>query len=374
MMKIAFVRRWDGKKENTWSGTPYGILSNLMILKPNQIDEIPIEYNAIQKGIIRFIRGTNKFLSIDGCNYIDNLIQEHIVSNSVKCDKQPIIVFDECITKKIKNTYLFVDCSVDYALRSIVSGDEIGKYVPLRKKRSHSLIGIRHKRAMKFYKECKGIFTMGNWCAEDFINHTGIPAEKVHPVGGGINISEKEIDNSFKSGNKFLFVGKEFDRKNGPLVVEAFKILNQNNNGKYELYIAGPKEWPLSIDIPEGVHFLGRKNQDELSKYYNLCDVFVMPSIFEAYGIVFAEALIYGLPVIARNAFSMCDFITHGENGYLLNANSAFELSELMDMAINNEGMRSKVIQDKEKYLLKYSWKTVAEKICKQIENDGYAI
>ena len=191
---------------------------------------------------------------------------------------------------------------------------------------------------------------------------------------GGTNVPVNLIDSSKKIGNKFLFVGKDFERKNGKLVVDAFQILNDKHNGQYELYIAGPKEWPLEKAIPEDVHFLGLKNTDELAEYYNLCDIFVMPSKFEAYGLVFAEALIYGLPTIGRDAFSMRDFVNSGENGYLLKSNSAEELAMLMESAILDDELRKRVISDREKYIEQYSWQSVAKRMLDVMRQDGYDI
>jgi len=138
------------------------------------------------------------------------------------------------------------------------------------------------------------------------------------------------------------------------------------------LYIAGPKKWPLSQEIPDGVHFLGLKTADELVDYYNLCDVFVMPSVFEAYGLVFAEALVFGLPIIARDAFAMKDFIKSGDNGYLLKSDSAEDLAQLMHSAIEDAGMRNRVCARRKKYAEYYSWDAVARRIINVINKDGY--
>ena len=42
------------------------------------------------------------------------------------------------------------------------------------------------------------------------------------------------------------------------------KYLNSIHKGEYELYIAGPEEWPLNSPVPENVRFLGMKTQEEL--------------------------------------------------------------------------------------------------------------
>ncbi len=178
--------------------------------------------------------------------------------------------------------------------------------------------------------------------------------------GGGCNIDSSKIDTSKKTGNKFLFVGKDFERKNGPLVIEAFRKLHKENPG-YELYIAGPSD----VDIHEdGIHNLGLLSFSQLIEYFNLCDVFVMPSRFEAYGIVFGEALSFGLPCIGRDAYEMPYFIQEGQNGYLLkNKDDADELAGLMKQAIENESMRKYVIANHETYITLYSWDTVVKRM-----------
>ena len=130
----------------------------------------------------------------------------------------------------------------------------------------------------------------------------------------------------------------------------------------------------MKEDIPQGVHFLGLKSTTELAEYFNICDVFVMPSKFEAYGIVFAEALIYGLPIIGRDAFAMIDFVQQGKNGFLLESNSVEELAKLMYDAITDSNMRNYVIANKEKYLEKYSWQAVVERMLNVMRDDGYKV
>lgn len=376
MDPIVFIRRWSKNRETTWSGTPSGILTSLKKLCGNDnIIEVPIEYNLIRQIELQLLHAFQKLFFIDGCEVLESYIDGKIADKKMALLRNsPIIVFSECKTRKVKDTYVYIDCSVDFAYQCQQKHEAYSQYVPFSKKRKYSMLNIRNKMAQRFYIECKGVFTMGNWLACDLIENTGLPNAKVHCVGGGCNIPISFIENGKKEGNKFLFVGKDFNRKNGPLVVEAFEILNNKYKGKFKLYIAGPTEYPLSRSMPYGVTFLGLRTTVELSKYYNLCDVFVMPSQFEAYGIVFAEALIYGLPCIGRDAFSMRDFIQDGENGYLLKHQSADELASLMEKSILNSAMRQRVINDRRKYIEKYSWKTVAKRIVNVMKEDGYDV
>lgn len=378
MEPIVFIRKWNENRKVTWSGTPEGLLTSLKCLYGEKsIIEVPLVYGATSKIILNIVHIFQRLMSIDGCDVIENYTNGKVANKIIKSKSLkhcPVIVFSECETNNLSDTYIFIDCSVDFAYRSQKEHAMYSRYVPFSKRRKYSMLEVRNKKALSFYTECRGIFTMGNWLACDLIKNTGLAKEKVHCVGGGCNIPISAVEDGKKTGNKFLFVGKDFNRKNGPLVVEAFEALNSKCNEKFELYIAGPTEWPLSGPIPYGVTFLGQKTTDELAKYYNLCDVFVMPSQFEAYGIVFAEALIYGLPCIGRDAFSMRDFIQDGENGYLLKKQSADELVNLMEKAILNSEMRQRIINNRKKYIEMYSWKSVVKRMVEVMRDDGYDV
>ena len=377
MKKLFFLRKWsDDGKETTWSGTPNGILNALGEEIGNEnIQSVDLHFSRFENLIIKAFNFIFRLISIDNCETIDNLIENNIVNKKIKNNwKIPIVVFGEYKTKLVNDMYVFMDCSVDYAYRCHMNHIEYSQYMPFSSKRKRSLLPIRERRARLFYEHCKGIFTMGQWLADDLVDNTGIRREKVHCVGGGANVPKELINSTKKQGNKFLFVGKDFERKNGKLVLDAFSKLRDQYDDKFELYIAGPNVWPMKEDIPQGVHFLGLKSTTELAEYFNICDVFVMPSKFEAYGIVFAEALIYGLPIIGRDAFAMRDFVQQGKNGFLLESNSVEELAKLMYDAITDSNMRNYVIANKEKYLEKYSWKAVVERMLNVMRDDGYKV
>lgn len=164
-----------------------------------------------------------------------------------------------------------------------------------------------------------------------------------------------------------LFVGKDFERKNGNLVLEAFRILKSKRKDA-ELYIAGGENKGSDI---EGVTFLGLLDYDELAKWYNRCDVFVLPSIFEAYGLVFVEALCFGLPCIGRDAFEMPYFIDENKTGLLLRG-GAEELADLMERSLASQEMKENVRNKRNWYLKEYSWDTVAKRISKVIDAGIY--
>lgn len=170
-----------------------------------------------------------------------------------------------------------------------------------------------------------------------------------------------------KRGNKILFVGRDFIRKGGYLTYEAFCELKRQKPD-CELYVAGPASNPIKSPI-NGYHFLGDCNSDILAYYFNLCDIFCMPSYFEAYGLVFIEALTYGLPCIGRNCYEMPYFIQDGVTGFLIDEDNPLLLANRMLQLLENETIKQNVLARREWYVQNYSWDAVAQRILQVISN-----
>ncbi len=273
----------------------------------------------------------------------------------------PIFQFGDCPDTESNISYPYIDMAWKEVRDLYNNENSIFKFSNYARFTETEIERKYEKQSGFFQKSnCKAVFCMGKWLTKDLSSEH----DHVFHAGGGINIAPYLIDGTEKQGNKLLFVGRDFERKNGPLVLKAFSVL-QSRHPDCELYIIGPKDLVIS---QKNVHYLGRRSYEETSKYFNLCDVFVCPSIFEAYGLVFPEALAFGLPCIGRNAFEMPYFIEDGKTGYLLKENSVEELADLMEKALSNSQMKENVRCKRDWYLKEYSWKTVAERIAWVIE------
>ena len=67
----------------------------------------------------------------------------------------------------------------------------------------------------------------------------------------------------------------------------------------------------------DSVLFLGFQNREQITKYYAISDLLVLPSVRETWGIVVNEAMCFGLPVIVSDQVGAgADLISEGQNGY----------------------------------------------------------
>lgn len=88
------------------------------------------------------------------------------------------------------------------------------------------------------------------------------------------------------------------------------------------------KQLIANIGVTDQVILTGFIKEDELSDYFLMADVFVLPSKKEGFGIVFIEALACGLPVICGNVDGSIDAIRNGELGTAINPDNEIELED----------------------------------------------
>jgi glycosyltransferase involved in cell wall biosynthesis len=92
------------------------------------------------------------------------------------------------------------------------------------------------------------------------------------------------------------------------------------------------------LDLHNAVKFHGRVSDETLSRFYAQADVFVMPSSYEGFGIVYAEAMRAGLPVIACDSGPAAEIVSAGVNALLVPGDSADALAEaIRTLAVDRE-------------------------------------
>jgi glycosyltransferase involved in cell wall biosynthesis len=222
------------------------------------------------------------------------------------------------------------------------------------------------------YKKLDIIFTMSEWLAGMFHKGFGVNKQKIKTVGAGINLPYiKKIENKSYSSPNVLFVGKMFERKGGTYLLDAFsKVRKEIPNAK--LTIIGPH----LENTPEGVESLGfiPKNNDagieKLLNEYSKASLFVMPSLYEPFGIVFAEAMAHKLPCIGTDTCAMPEIIKNGETGYIVPLHDSETLSKRI-LDILKEPKLAKEFGENgyTHYKKNYKWDIVSKKIIESIKS-----
>lgn len=232
------------------------------------------------------------------------------------------------------------------------------------------------KRALDFEKRLyQGLdltFTMSEWLRTSFIEDFGCDPDKVVTVGAGVNFKcVPDIENKDYSKHNILFIGVDFERKGGKVVIDAFKQVKQEIPDA-SLTIIGPNLENTS----ERVMSLGRirKNSPDgekrLHDAYIDASIFVMPSFYEPFGIVFAEAMAYKLPCICANVCAMPEIVDNGKTGFVIPSGDNKTLAHRIIELFRNEN-KLKMFGEAgyRKYLENYTWEKVASKIVYSISD-----
>jgi glycosyltransferase involved in cell wall biosynthesis len=124
-----------------------------------------------------------------------------------------------------------------------------------------------------------------------------------------------------------LYASKLQARKRPSDLLEAYARLSPNRRSEPEAYLLfvgdGEERTRLEASVRSlgwsSVRFVGFKNQTELPRFYDLCDVFVLPSEHEPWGLVVNEVMNAGKPVVVSDAVGAApDLVADGENGFVV--------------------------------------------------------
>lgn len=134
------------------------------------------------------------------------------------------------------------------------------------------------------------------------------------------------------------------------------------------IYIVGgdpiPDYLKLKNDLKlENVHFISFMNAEELAKYYQAADVFVLPTREDIWGLVINEAMTYGLPVITTDRCGAgLELIENGINGYLVAANDQAALAAAINKLLDDDELRGIMAAANMSKIKKYTLETMAER------------
>jgi glycosyltransferase involved in cell wall biosynthesis len=138
--------------------------------------------------------------------------------------------------------------------------------------------------------------------------------------------------------------------KGHDVVIRSLKTIQHKVNMPVQYWIAGdgddrPRLEKLVCDyeVQDSVDFLGRVSDSSLLDLYRSCDLFVMPSSREGFGIVYIEASACGKPVVGSSLGGAIDAVQHGVTGFCINPNSDEELVQSISRLLLDPDLAKKM-------------------------------
>jgi glycosyltransferase involved in cell wall biosynthesis len=198
-----------------------------------------------------------------------------------------------------------------------------------------------HRRQIEEYEAADVVVVPSAFVRQSFV-HQGFPAERLRVIPYGVRTTHfHKVSQPPDDRFRVLFVGALSIRKGARYLFQAFRELP---HPRKELVIAGPvldEAKPLAAEFCDlNVRFLGAVPNMELKHLYSSSHAFVLPSVEEGLGMVMAEALACGCPVIASANTGAADLFSDCREGFIVPARDSRAIRDCLTRLADEPELR----------------------------------
>ena len=239
-------------------------------------------------------------------------------------------------------------------------------------------------------QNAKHIFAISQATKRDIIKHYKISEEKISVTYLGFKAKEdcyqRKTDRSFANFKAhlgvtnpyLLYVGTLQPRKNIVRLIDAFNLLlKSGNNSKLKLVIVGKKGWLYKdifekvkkLDLYDRVIFTGFVSDWEKYELLRYAKVFILPSLYEGFGIPVLEAMSVGVPVVISKNSSLPE--VGGDLAYYIDDPYSVEsiYKSILPALDLNKNQRLDLMAKSKQWVKKFSWQQCAKQTLDKLIN-----
>ena len=279
--------------------------------------------------------------------------------------------------------------------------------VPLLNQPEKSVVTV-HDLAFLFFQECfspalrnwlkiatersvkkaKKVIAVSEATRQDLLAYYQTDPEKVivihHGVDERFNPQKTEVIDKVKqryhiAGDYVLCVGTLQRRKNIPRLLQAFYLLKQKYQHPQKLVLVGQKFSDLPEDeifstmkrlsLEQDVIWTGYIEHEEMPAIMSGAEVFVLPSLYEGFGMPVLEAMACGTPVACSNTSSLPEVV--GDNGVVFDPYSVDDMAETLHYLLLKQELRQELSEQGRVKATRFSWESCASKTLDVLESVG---
>lgn len=216
------------------------------------------------------------------------------------------------------------------------------------------------------------------YCRNAIVRHYGILPERIRLVPEGIDLARWQrvaTETPYQSdGSTILCVARQYPRKHVADLLQALPLVRRAVPSAHAVIVGdGPEHASLralaaGLGLGPAVRFLGAiADDDEVARWYRRADVFCLPSVQEAFGIVFLEAMASGLPVVATQAAAIPEVVPHQQAGLLVPPGDVGALAVALTTLLLEPERRAAYGAYGKEHVQQYGWDLVAEKFLAEV-------
>lgn len=210
------------------------------------------------------------------------------------------------------------------------------------------------------------IYVASTFTKKTLISYPGKLADiEVIPYGFPPVNTNRQYINFANRKIKVLFVGGLSQRKGLSYLFEAVNGLEKN----IELTVVGKvgNQCEALNNALKQINYIPSLTHDQILKLMSEHDLFVFPSLFEGFGLVITEAMSQGTPVITTDRTCGPDIITHGKDGWIVEAGTSTPIRELLKTFIVHPEMLVNAGKEAMKTAKQRPWSVYEEELAKSV-------
>ncbi len=196
----------------------------------------------------------------------------------------------------------------------------------------------KHRVNRRVFEDAAWCVGWSSWVASSFVDDYGVDPARVAVIPPGVDTQRwrPPADRTI-TGTRILFVGGEFARKGGDLLVDSLSGLSDD----VELHLVTKTPIPAA----ERLHVYDDlvPNDPRLIELFRTSDVFAIPSRAETFGIAAVEASAMGLPVVASDIGGLSDIVADGETGLVVPPGDAGALAGALRALVDDPALRRRL-------------------------------
>jgi len=213
------------------------------------------------------------------------------------------------------------------------------------------------------------IIALSSFAKETYIEY-GIPEEKViGPIGIGVDAVKFKPSNKEHGSFNVLFVADMTPLKGVIYLLKAWSELKLRNS---KLFLVGL----VRDSVKNVIELYTQRNNtiivtgpvSSLKQYYDVADVFVMPSLCEGFEKVTLEAMASGLPVIATTNTGAKDVVKDGKHGFIIPIRNSKAIKDKIQYFYDNPLEVKRMGRNARKVAENYTWNKYSERIANALE------
>lgn len=364
--RLAVLAKVNPDDIQGWSGLPYHMTAELR-RRFETVDCFyppPVRARRLRRKIAVLREHLTGRRSIMGMNKLEFRARARSVARQIR-RSNPDLVF----VIGIDNIAAHLDLDIPIVYHSDATFAVMRDYYPGFSSLTNRSAALGDECAKRIIQRAKLKIYPSDWSAQSAINDYNAPPDTVITIPYGANIASPPTRHEATSDKPrdcchLLMIGGNWHRKGGDIAVQTAEELDRRGV-PCELSVIG--QCPVEHPLVNAIGFLNKNSSKEYKQYLELwsrAHFFILPTIAECFGMVFAEAAAWGVPSISTDTGGIPSAIENNRTGVLLPIGASPEnYADTIEQIWNDKNAyRAMVTNTRDRYESTLNWSAWGEK------------